>query len=264
MNILLDSKRKLQMYHLIYWLLFVAFFTIIWGSYDDDYERNFMVQLLSLPSRLTLVYGTLLFLFPKFFDKEQVMKFIIGYFLLLVLCTVFIQRPVILYIVEGKYLPNHASDKFFNVVDLTNTIMDVNVAAIIPVGSKLVGAWVKSKKRVNELQVINQKLTNYKNQFILFKKGSHKHKIFLHNIVYLESVKNNVKVVTTEKEYLFYGSITALEETLKSREFVRVHRSFIVNLSFMESFSNTDITVKEFKIPIGRKYKANVSNVLKV
>lgn len=258
-----SPKRRLQIYHLLYWVVFTVFFTIVWGTYDNDYSRNLMVQILSLPSRLVLVYVTILVLFPKFLEKEKFIAFIMTYIILLLICTLLIQRPMILFVVEGKYLPTHQSEQFFNLIELTNTMLDVNIAAIVPVGSKLIGYWMKSRVKVDELQVLNQKLANYKNQFILFKKGSQKHKIFLHDIIFLESIKNSVKVSTTEKEHIFYGSITELEQTLKDVQFIRVHRSFIVNLNFMESFSNTNIVVRGFDIPIGRKYKPDVMNAIK-
>ncbi|CAN0589838.1 unnamed protein product [Ectocarpus sp. 12 AP-2014] len=222
-----------------------------------------MIQLHSLPSRMTLVYGTLLALFPAFFNREKLLFFIIGYVLLLLFCTIAIQRTIIIFMVEGTYFPHH-SEQFFNVLQLTNTMMDVNIAAVIPVGSKLVGYWLKSRKKLDELKVLNQKLTSYQNQFILFKKGSSKHKIFLKDVLFLESLKNNIKVVTTEKEHLFYGSISNLEEILKDHAFLRVHRSFVVNLNYVESFTTSSVAIRENTIPIGRKYKAEVLKKLKV
>lgn len=221
-----------------------------------------MIQIHSLPSRLILVYVTLFILFPMFFTKEKLVAFILGYVVLLLFCTVVIQRSIILYIVEGKYFPYH-SERFFNILELTNTMMDVNVAAIVPVGSKLVGYWTKSRKRLDELQVLNQKLSNYQNQFILFKKGYRKYKVFLHDIIFLESLKNNIRVSTSEREHIFYGSISNLEQILKDHSFLRIHRSFVVNLNYVESFTSSNVVVKGIHIPIGRKYKTDVLKKLK-
>lgn len=253
---------RLIFYHLLYWLLFILFFSFVWGTYDNDYFRNFMVQVLSLPSRLVLVYVTIFVLFPMLFLKDKLVLFVIGYVILLIFCAVVIQRSMMIFIIEGSYLP-YNSEKYFNLIELTNTMMDVNIAAIIPVGSKLVGHWMKSRKKLDELQIQNQKLSNYRNQFILFKKGSSKHKIFLHDIIFLESLKNNIKVVTFEKEQIFYGSISNLEEVLKDQPFVRIHRSFIANLNYVESFGATNLVVRGHNLPIGRKFKNDVLKRLK-
>jgi len=257
-----NIDKKLVSYHILYWVLFLLFFSIVWGSYDSDYYRNFMVQILSLPSRLLLVYVTLYILFPRYLQKDKTLKFTIFYILLLIFCAVVVQRTVMLFVIEGRYLP-YKSEDFFTLIELTNTIMDVNIAAIIPIGSKLIGHWKKSKKKVDELQILNQKLTNDRNRFILFKKGTHKHKIFLYDIVFLESLRNKIKVVTLEKEHIFYGSISKMEEMLKEYHFLKVHRSYIVNLNYLESFSSNSICLSGKNIPIGRKYKIEVLKILK-
>lgn len=262
MKLDLNRNKTRLLYHILYWVIFILFFSVIWGSYDDDYFRNFMVQLLSLPARLVLVYVSLLVFFPLFFLKDKLALFIIAYVLLLIFCTVGIQRAMIIFIVEGTYLPYH-SEYYFNLVELTNTMMDVNIAAIIPIGSKLVGHWMKTRKQVDELKVLNQKLSNYKNQFLLFKKGANKHKVFLTDIVYLESLKNNIKVVTLDQEYIFYGSISNLEKILKDKQFLRIHRSFIININYVKSFSSTHVNVNHVDVPIGRKFKPEVVKLLK-
>lgn len=169
---------------------------------------------------------------------------------------------MMLYYIEGRYL-DYNSTEFFNIIELTNTMLDVNIAAIIPVGSKLVGYWLNSRKRLDELQILNQKLSNYQNQFVLFKKGSTKHKIFLRDIVFLESLKNNIIVTTPYQKHTFYESISNLEEILKDQPFVRIHRSFIINLNYIESFAPTNVVVKGHELPIGRKYKSDVLEKLK-
>lgn len=256
------GRKTLSTYHAIYWILFICLFTLLWGTYDNNYYRNFMVQFFSLPSRLALVYMTILVLFPLFFNKGKIFLFALCYILLLVGFTVLIQRPMMLYYIEGRYL-DYNSTEFFNVIELTNTMLDVNIAAIIPVGSKLVGYWLNSRKRLDELQILNQKLSNYQNQYVLFKKGSSKHKVFLNDIFFLESMKNNIKVTTRNKELVFYGSISNLEQILRDQPFIRIHRSFIVNINYVESFTSSIVTINGSELPIGRKYKDETLKKLK-
>ena len=243
--------------HIIYWVILIAFFSYIWGTYDNNYYRNFMIQLHTLPSRLILVYVTLFYLFPIYFSKGRLLTFAFGYFIVLIICTLAIQRTMIFFIVEGKYFDFH-SERFFNVAELTNTMMDVNIAAIIPVAAHVMGSWLSSKRKLNELQIQNTRLKNQTDQYILFRRGSSKHKIFLHEIVFVESQKNNIRVSTAQKEHIFYGSISKIQEALKGQPFVRIHRSFIVNLNQVDSFNSGNVVVKGHHLPIGRKYKEEV------
>ena len=81
------------------------------------------------------------------------------------------------------------------------------------------------------------------------------------DIVYIESNKDYVKIRTGEKEIVTQMTISSLEEKLPSY-FLRVHRSFIVNLKKVDAFSASDIELGKVQIPIGRNYKNDVLKVL--
>lgn len=80
-------------------------------------------------------------------------------------------------------------------------------------------------------------------------------KICLEEILYIESKRDYILIKTDSKEVNTYQTITYMEERLPDSQFVRVHRSFIINLNKIESWSNNEIELKEAKIPIGRTYK---------
>ena len=80
-------------------------------------------------------------------------------------------------------------------------------------------------------------------------------------IIFIESNKDYVKIRTAEKEIVTQLTISSLEETLPGY-FLRVHRSFIINLHKVDAFSATDIDLGSIQIPIGRNYKNDVLKVL--
>lgn len=261
MNFSLISNKTFRI-HLIYWLLFVLFFTVVWGTYDHDYYRNFIVQLWSLPARFLLVYGTIYYLFPKFFLKKNYIKFFGSFVILLLISGILIQRFIMLYAVQGRYLL-HKSEYYFRVTELMNTLLDVNLALIIPIAYTLYVFWNKSQKRAELLEKENQKLSKDKSEaFIYLKKGKSLQKIFLKDIMFIESLKNYVRVKTIDKEISSYSSISAMEDVLPKEEFLRVHRSFIVSIKHIISFSPTQIDVGGIVIPIGRKFKESVKEKL--
>lgn len=244
--------------HLIYWLGLVLFFTFIWGSYDHDYFRNFMVQLYSLPARLILVYGTILFLIPKFFLKEKYLKFFIGFIGLLIFSGVFVQRSIMVFMVQGHYLP-YKSETFFRITELMNTVLDVNNALIIPLVYVFVKKWNASKEKSQELAQENLKLSKAQEAAVLhLKEANHRHKIIVKDILFIESQKNYVKITTADKEITIYKSLTAIEDMLPEDLFLRVHRSFIVSTDHISSYSPTKVILNNVTIPVGRKYKEAV------
>ncbi|HYF68099.1 MAG TPA: LytTR family DNA-binding domain-containing protein [Ohtaekwangia sp.] len=80
-------------------------------------------------------------------------------------------------------------------------------------------------------------------------------KILFEEVFYIESQREYVKVVTTKKEYLSKMSTHELEALLPSHQFKRVHRSFIVALKKIDSYTSDTLGINGVEIPIGREYR---------
>ncbi|MCR5394992.1 MAG: LytTR family DNA-binding domain-containing protein [Bacteroidales bacterium] len=80
-----------------------------------------------------------------------------------------------------------------------------------------------------------------------------------HDILWLESLKDYVRIVTSDgKHHLTLGALSSFEQQLDTETFARVHRSFIINLSKVKSSGAQMVTMSDgTEIPIGRKYKSN-------
>ena len=94
--------------------------------------------------------------------------------------------------------------------------------------------------------------------FIFLNADRKKVKILFSEIVYIESQREYIKIVTTKKEYFSKMSTHEMEELLPSSGFKRVHRSFIVSVSKIESYSADTVEVNGVSIPIGRGYRDNI------
>lgn len=99
--------------------------------------------------------------------------------------------------------------------------------------------------------------------FILIKSGNKHHKINTRDILYIESLKDYVKVFTNQKVIVSKYKISDLEQDLATHSFVRIHRSFIVNLDQVTAFTPYDVELGEIEIPIGASYKEKVKDILK-
>ena len=94
--------------------------------------------------------------------------------------------------------------------------------------------------------------------FIFLNAERKKVKILFSEIVYIESQREYIKIVTTKKEYFSKMSTHEMEELLPANGFKRVHRSFIVSVSKIESYSADTVEVNGVSIPIGRGYRDNI------
>jgi two-component system LytT family response regulator len=80
-------------------------------------------------------------------------------------------------------------------------------------------------------------------------------KIYFSEILYIESQKEYVKIVTTDKTYLTKMSTHEIEDLLPDSHFKRIHRSFIVALQKVRSFNSEMVEISGHNIPVGRGYK---------
>lgn len=87
-------------------------------------------------------------------------------------------------------------------------------------------------------------------------------KIFLKDILYIESLKDYIKIFCAEKTIITKQPISSFEEKLPEDQFLRIHRSFIVSMPKIEAFSSHTIEIKSKELPIGRSYKNIVMKAL--
>ncbi len=80
-------------------------------------------------------------------------------------------------------------------------------------------------------------------------------KIMYSDIVYIESQKEYIKIVTTKQDYLSKMGTHEIEELLPAHLFRRIHRSFIISLARIDSYTAEMIEVNGISLPIGRGYR---------
>ena len=97
--------------------------------------------------------------------------------------------------------------------------------------------------------------------FVFLNVQKKKVKILFSEVVYIESQKEYIKIVTTKKEYVSKMSTHEIEALLPPRLFKRIHRSFIVSISKIESYTAEMVEVNGISIPIGRGYRDSIGNL---
>jgi two-component system, LytTR family, response regulator len=80
--------------------------------------------------------------------------------------------------------------------------------------------------------------------------------------LYIESMKDYVKVFTNANTIVTKQSISSVETMLPERKFVRTHRSYIVSVDKIRSFTNEILEIGKAEIPIGKLYRNSVLRLL--
>ncbi len=97
----------------------------------------------------------------------------------------------------------------------------------------------------------------------IFIKSEHKYiKIFCQEIIYLEGLRDYVAIHTKERKYLTLQSMKSFESIL-SKNFTRVHKSYIINTNKITSISKNLVVIDTKQIPIGAVYSQNLHQIFK-
>jgi len=127
---------------------------------------------------------------------------------------------------------------------------------------KAINKAIPAKEAEQTNGVPNQLLSGWAETFLYFRSERKMVKVILQDILYIESLKDYVKIVTDKEQVITKYSMTAIEAMLPAKKFIRTHRSYLVALDKINSFSTTNITVLNMEIPVGRLYQREVIRML--
>lgn len=97
---------------------------------------------------------------------------------------------------------------------------------------------------------------------LYFSVSKKKVKVFLDEILYVESLKEYIRINTKSKSILTKFAIGQIEEMLEKNDFIRIHKSYIVAKDKIESYNSTELEINGKELPIGRSYKELVMAAL--
>lgn len=98
--------------------------------------------------------------------------------------------------------------------------------------------------------------------FIFVKDDKVTYRIDLNDILYVEAVGDYVKVVTQDKVYMTCQTMKKMETWLPANRFPRVHKSYIIAISKINSIEGNILNINQMLIPIGQTYRKSFSDLL--
>jgi len=126
-----------------------------------------------------------------------------------------------------------------------------------------------SKERF--LNAVHKAITNYKikhddgfddEDFIFVKSNLKKRKVFLSELRYIEALGDYVKLVTEHDSLVVLSTMKAFESLLPKDRFLRIHKSYIVNLEKVERYNSKQIELDKEKLPLSRNRKTELVEAL--
>jgi DNA-binding LytR/AlgR family response regulator len=100
------------------------------------------------------------------------------------------------------------------------------------------------------------------NDFIFVRSDRKMIKVDFESIIYIESLSDYIKIHQQNKTIVTRETISAIEAKLPKTRFLRIHRSYIIGISKIQSFTNEHVTLNNVTLTVSRSYKKEVLNQL--
>ncbi len=98
--------------------------------------------------------------------------------------------------------------------------------------------------------------------FIFVKSNLKNRKVFLNKLKYIEALGDYVKFVTEKDTFVVLATMKSFENQLPPEQFLRIHKSYIVNLEKVERYNSKNIEIDKQQIPLSRHKKSNLIEAL--
>ena len=247
---------KLQT-HIIFWFAVTLLLTGIFGNVFESYILSFYFVAMLLPVAVGTSYFFNYYLVPKFLLKQRYVRFTL-YFVYLLIISTYLE----MWVITGSFVL--LADLNYN--RLSPVVTNIFVLAVILYFIVFLKAFVLLVKRSFRMQLQSKELEAEKNKmlkgFLTVRADRKQTNIQFDSIAYIESVGDYIKIVTESDEpVLSYERISHIIKELPEN-FLRIHRSFIVNCRKVDFFSKNELTINGITLPISRTYKNKVNSKL--
>lgn len=234
--------------HVVFWIGYFVLFGYVWAKSDSGYLASYFLEFVLLPARILAVYAMLYVLMPQFLLARRFKLFFIFYLGLLILASV-LQR-LSGYFFYDQLFPDNAHE-LFSLAALGRSILLINTTVLFVASFKLLQLYLAKS---DELDCI--KLTT--STQIEIKSNRRIHLIQPSNILYIEGMGNYITYhLQNGQKLIEYASIKSTLARLP-KSFIRLHKSYIVNLCHIKSFGPEDIEVGSQTLPRGKQISDDV------
>lgn len=238
--------------HIAFWVLYYLLFGFIWAE-EGDYFSSYFLEFVLLPVRILATYVSLYWLVPKFLQSNRYAMFSVGYLTLIVIAG-FIQRMFTYYYYDYFLLGNSVS--VWSLAAFGRNMILVNSTVLFMTALKVIKLWHEENKE-------NKRISSEASELILeVKSDKRTYRIRPAEIKFVESLGNYVIYHLDNKKLISYISLSDVDKMLPVN-FIRIHKSYIINKNCISSYNQEDVEVGDQKIPVGRAFRSQFNEFTK-
>ena len=107
-------------------------------------------------------------------------------------------------------------------------------------------------------------LKDFNSEHIFVKSNLKKRKIYINEIKWIEALGDYVKLITKDKSFVILSTMKAFENELPKGLFLRIHKSYIINLKKVDRYDSKHVEIEKIKLPLSRTRKTELSQALDI
>jgi two-component system, LytTR family, response regulator len=160
------------------------------------------------------------------------------------------------YVIFTTAYPNYAVESYeYNTIDYL--LKPVSFERFLKAANKAAEKIIRPEEMKPSLK------EGVEQDFLFIKSNQKMIRVQLSDILFIKGLKDYVIIHTTTRRIITYQNLKALEDMLAGKSFIRVHRSYIIALSRIDTIESQMIRIQEELIPIGDNYKNLFWNLVK-
>lgn len=248
--------KKRIVKHISLWTIIALILVVYYGRVNGNFSEAFFFVTMLMPVAVGTAYVFNYYLVPNYLITKRYWIFTLYMFYMFVF-TLYLEMMVIVF--SFIFLYDFQYGKMNPL-----TVDTISVAAniyLIVFGFAFFRMLESLRKSVAEKSVLNESIEKNKQKVLTVISDRQQIPIPLDQIKFIESLSDYVSIDHENGKTITKEKISKLEEKLPAN-FLRVHRSFIINRNWISAFNSEQLAIADAKIPISRKYKKRVMEEL--
>ena len=252
----LSYKKYSILFWIIYW--FVQSLLMSRGEGLDFYLiKNIVIVSL----QIFVVYANYKWLMPRFFERKNYVAYVV--FSAVLIYLVFTASFVILDVVFDLYYANYIVQKDVMVSsDFWIILTGSSFYSLALVSSTVYRLLQSNQEKEAANKILIERLNGNNVASVIIKEGHKTHKILIEDIYFVKGLKEYVVWHLKDKNIITLQTMSGIELDYKDKGFLRVHKSYIVNMVHVNSFNSNSLEIGDHSIPIGRTFKKRVTEFI--
>jgi DNA-binding LytR/AlgR family response regulator len=133
--------------------------------------------------------------------------------------------------------------------------LDVVDYLVKPIGlDRFLKSMMKVNKWLNAEKEMHLKPQHNEN-YVMVKSDRRQIKLFFDDILYVEAIKNHIRIFTKDRSLISLIGISEFLDKLPQNQFIKIHRSYLINIRQISSFDKHEVIIKSKTLPVGRSFK---------